>query len=597
MFCNHNQKSKFYRKYYKFNNKYPTSLFQDKKSLLFLSGKKITKNFQGTISITLNGYVTNSKKSRQELLNTKVDYDDENFIVQIYIIYGMEGLDKIEGNYSYLLYDSVNSRLLVVRSPISSYCIFYSMTNDNNINVSSDLKLLKDELSKTKLDEEYIANFIVHNENDFKETPFKGIYRIQQGSFLTVLPNKSKYKKFWRWHKSNKQIESAYEVEHEEYLRQLLFEVLSSHIKDITDVGAHLSGGIDSSSIVSILAKIKPLQNIHTISKVFPGDTNADERYFIDKVVKDKKLINHQINLNNAWFLKDIDRIHEIEEPSTDLLFFSQDKIVYDYIASQQIKHVLTGEGGDHLFDMIPFFLIDILKSKKLPYIIPTVIKWAKEFNRSVYWVIKTFLLGESKRKYTERWNIDTGVRRDELMLYTIPPWLNKSYVKKNNLIERCFSEKSDKGFKNHLLMIIPGHMKVVWSAKHFYKIYGIETRHPLLDQRILSFLLNLPLDKYMYPSKKFKPLLTEALKNDLPAEIYHRNSKADFTSRLYKGIREEQLVIRKLTTNMLLEELDILDGEMFRDSLTRWRLGFFGDIRSLFTILSLELWLRKNLL
>lgn len=264
-------------------------------------------------------------------------------------------------------------------------------------------------------------------------------------------------------------------------------------------VGSCFSGGLDSSSIVSLMTKLlQNNDNITTFSSVYPG-FERDESYYIDKQVERLSIKNKKNNPAAEDLKSDIeDYIYYQEEPTRSTSQYSQ-YCVMKLAGKNNYKVLLDGQGSDEMLAGYPYFFgyyfYELLKKLK---------------------IIKKHYL--SKR------------------FSFINPEILKTWKNKSSYFSTVFDEKGLKeNLISHVLYKLEELLK--WEDRNSMA-FSIETRVPFLDYRLVEFVLSLP-SSYIIRDGKTKAVLRDAMNGYIDREILERTDKIGFETPEDEWLRE----------------------------------------------------------
>lgn len=377
-----------------------------------------------------------------------------------------------------------------------------------------------------------------------------------------------------------------------EYI-EMFFELYKNSVKNTMDIdqpiGVALSGGLDSSSFVSLGYHINPLVDFRTYSYTFEEYERGNEDIYIKSLLDMYPTKSTFIKADNLWYLKGdfLDIVGNLDEPYPHFndAFMSE---IPNRLNQEGIKILISGIYGDHvLASNIKQFALLI---KKLKF----------------YTLIREY----------QSW-IRTGVKFKKLLIdysilplfnnkkCNIPPWLNEN-IKKNGNYEEVINDTSilnnywdEAGLSRYLKKLMYG-VGTEW-INDFFKSKGVEIRLPFLDYKLIEFMVGVPDNLKMKPGVT-KYLLRESFEGILPEKIRNRKGKSDHEYLIQKGFKKEWEQISEYSDFKMLKELGYINPNYdYQQHFDNYYLGFtvekntnFGD---LMRVLSLEVWLRsKNL-
>ncbi|MEM2121963.1 MAG: asparagine synthase (glutamine-hydrolyzing), partial [Candidatus Woesearchaeota archaeon] len=241
--------------------------------------------------ITYNGEIYNHKKLREELIRKGYKFNsrtDTEVILYAYREWGFNCVQKFNGMWAFAVYDKDKNILFLSRDRFGVKPLYYYF-DDKHFIFSSEIKAILTCGVKRKANDEIIFDYLFYNLIDHcEETFFKGIKRLMPGNNLIfyIDENKIKIKEYYNLKERLKF--KKYKIQNYEELKNLFFTSVKRRLISDVPVGSCLSGGIDSSSIVCTMRKLKKNAEIKTFSLSFPGE-NIDETKYQKMVIEKTK--------------------------------------------------------------------------------------------------------------------------------------------------------------------------------------------------------------------------------------------------------------------------------------------------------------------
>jgi asparagine synthase (glutamine-hydrolysing) len=298
------------------------------------------------IVLSFNGEIYNYKNLiKTENLICQTSSDSE-VIIRLYQKYQYEFLDKLNGAFSFCLYDIKQDIFFCARDRYGKKP-FYYFAKDNKFIFSSMIKPIIEilgyipKLNKIALSQ-YLQFFTPLTPNTF----YQDILKLDKSSFLIYQNGKLQIKKYYKIKKYKKISDETTALQS---IEKVLEDSINSRLVSDVEVGSLLSGGIDSSLISSLYTKISG-HNIKTFSVGYEDYLKYSELSYANIVAKDIKSEHYPLVINQKDF---IDSLHSVlqnlEEPHADpasIPLF----LLTNLVKQVGIKTVLSGEGSDELF-------------------------------------------------------------------------------------------------------------------------------------------------------------------------------------------------------------------------------------------------------
>ena len=496
---------------------------------LIINGSNIKNTLikKNGILFLFSGNVYNLKN------NKKKNFLKINYILSQYLKYGVSFIKKLDGNFSILILNLKNDKLITVRDRHGSNILFY-YNKKNILYIFTKIKFLKKNyLLELKPNWELIKIYIFKNYRysyGSQESFFKDIYLFKNNSINFFKRQKFTSVNLFTFKINNNQNSDLKKIK-TDFLR-LLSESFKNRYFDFSGKKAFLlSGGLDSPTISAIGSKITKSQ-IKTYSigykklKQNKKELFYDETFLIKKIIKFNKFESKFIFPNAKNFKNIFTEMLDVhDEPISSPTWYSH-FLLCKKLYKDKIKCVFGGDGGDHilagLYDDIPYFLADLKFRKAQKLFDYELKKWIKMHNHSIYKknekIFKTYL----KKCFNPK-------QKGKILNYT---W-DEDLMRKNNQ----YIDLLKKNVKIKKINKFPSLTKSFLKSKliqdlHFtssppstraeipnFSEFGIECRSVFLDENVVKFCWNLPIT-LMIKDGYTKWLIRHSLKNYLPSEV-----------------------------------------------------------------------------
>ena len=574
------------------------SLGHTRLSIIDLSekGRQPMSNEDGTIWITYNGETYNFMDLKKELEANHCFYSDTDteVLIHAYEEYGLDFIKKLRGMFAFALYDSLKKKLILARDPIGKKPIYYYWDGERFI-FASEIKAILEAGIKREIDRKGLCAYLAFQYTIGRNTLFKGVKKLLGGEMM-VFDLKTKKIVIQNYWDVKEDIENGTEDYFIKKLRTLLEE--SAKLRMIADVpiGAFLSGGIDSSTVVS-LAKPYVDGDFHTFSLGF-GDVFSELDY-VKAVAENLDVVYHEIVVEPKEIIKEINRITWFyDEPIGDSAIIAIYFLAKE--ARKYVKVVLAGEAGDELFGGYPNYKVNLKAYGyyKLPGFFRSILKDVVSLSPKkgdIYSNKMEWYLNYAAQKDFDMAHLYTtrvsGMNEDELKYYG-------NFRFDDNLIVR------NKGIKNKLNRLLMLDCKNTLPEKYLMKAdkatmaNAIEERLPLMDRDIAEFAFRIP-PKLKIKNGIEKYILRMAVKDLIPKKVFERGKQTfgvPFNCWIRDDLREfaEQKLndgglIRQIfgesKTKKIMRGIDKLEGGHLKHG---WR---FHQASVVWNLFALEVW------
>ena len=314
------------------------------------SGHQPLSNENGTVWIVFNGEIYNYRELRKFLLNKGHVFrtqTDTEVIVHLYEELGPQCLEKLRGMFAFAIWDENTKTLFLARDRVGIKPLYYSLI-DNSIVFASEIKaILADPAIKRNLAPEIIDRFLTFLYVPGEETLLKGICKLAPGHYLLAKDGKTEIRQYWdlRFVTPSERL-SLRDAENE--LSSLLAEAVELHMIADVPVGVLLSGGVDSTAVLSCAAE-KTDKEISTFTVGFADSGFTDERPYARLAAETFGSRHYDMTITASDFAAFLPQyVWHMEEPVCEppaVALYYVSKLARNYV-----KVLLSGEGGDEAF-------------------------------------------------------------------------------------------------------------------------------------------------------------------------------------------------------------------------------------------------------
>jgi asparagine synthase (glutamine-hydrolysing) len=565
-------------------------------------GHQPLSNEDETVWIVFNGEIYNYQELRLFLLSKghlfKTESDTE-VIVHLYEEFGEACVGKLRGMFGFAIWDERRKSLFLARDRVGIKPLYYLLSGTSLLFASEMKAILADPEVKPEVLPGMIDRLLMFNFLPGEDTLLRGIRKLPPGSYLLAKDGKIEIKQYWDLHfpKSGLSLPDA-----EEQLSVLLEESVRLHMISDVPVGFLLSGGVDSTAMLS-MAVGKTDRRLSTFTVGFSEKGVTDERPFARLAAKKYGAEHHELTISSKDFEDFLPQyVWHMEEPVCE-----PPAVAMYYVskfAKNSVKVLISGEGGDEAFGGYQVYrnLLWLERFKRL--IKPlrgAVSSGALALNR----VIHSDKIG----KYGPLLNVPfesfyysgTSNRHnffdqhfEKLYSREFAPLVNrelsgsvvKRYVKNGNigdLVNRMLYVDTKTWLPDDLLL----------KADKMTMANSIELRVPFLDHKVLEFAASLP-GSYKVRGFTTKYILKKLLSERIPPEILNRK-KVGFPVPIANWLRTD---LKGWVRELLLDRETLARGYFDRGCIEY--LISQNDVRGgvyskeIFSLVVLELWHRE---
>jgi asparagine synthase (glutamine-hydrolysing) len=519
----------------------------------------------GRYVLVYNGEIYNFIELRNELSSLGFTFNssgDTEVLLKSLIAWGPAVLPRLEGMFAFGFVDKGANTLLLARDAFGIKPLYWTVF-DESIAFASEITALQTLTSRTySVDYERACQYLLYGWHDFdSRTLLDGINSLEPGSYLTrsLLTGATNTRQWWA-PRIEPTFEGSFEVATEKF-RELLFESVKLHLRSDVPVGAALSGGMDSSTIIGVARAIDPNAEIHTFSYI-DSDPRWSEESWVDLVSESFRTISHKVRLDDREPNREeiLDAIRYQGEPFASSSILAQYK-VFQEAHRVGIKVTLDGQGADEMlagYHGFPQFRMRSLLEASAPIEAMRFARnWSKWPGRTLSGLLVStfaeFMPGLRDNYGAMRLSSALGLTAkggEEFISDSMPHIRAPRFdVHPSNKGRRLSEELRHAlgGKRLGQLMRVADRNSMRWS---------VESRVPFLYKPLVEFCLSLPEDYLVSPDGETKSILRHAVRGIVPDQILDRRDKIGFKAsnaawakalsqdgRLFKGLDKVSFV------------------------------------------------------
>ncbi len=572
-------------------------------SIIDLStGAQPLSNEDGTVWVVYNGEIYNFKQLRKDLLSKGHvfrTYSDTEVIVHLYEDYGEACVSKLQGMFAFALWDARYQILLIARDRVGIKPLYY-VVNAQRLSFASEIKaLIADPDLKLEVDAQAVDKLLTYFYIPGRETLLRNVYKLEPGHYLTVRNSRVQIKKYWDLRFAAPLWKGNVDAAVAE-LTDLIQETVRDHMISDVPVGVLLSGGLDSTSLLSFAVQDRT-EDVKTFTIGFAGAGVVDERPYARLAARVFGNKHYETTITAREFLDFLPKyVWHMEEPvceppAVSLYYVSK-------TAREHVKVLLSGEGGDEAFagyrNYRNIVWMERARAAAGACAKPTarLLRWAAcaAAHRGLANYSRLMNLSLGQYYYSRTSGPFSGFNRIKPALYTNEFCGRVSAARSHEFVRSLFAEVQNQPALNQMLYVdtktwLPDDLLV--KADKMTMANSVELRVPLLDHKILEFAARLPAD---YKIKGFttKYILRRAFRGRVPRAILSRK-KVGFATPFAGWLLNE---LREFTHDVLTDRRTLERGyfnkQQFAAFLNR-AAGDEGYANEVFSLITLELWHR----
>ncbi|HOX41072.1 MAG TPA: asparagine synthase (glutamine-hydrolyzing) [bacterium] len=554
--------------------------------------------------IVFNGEVYNYLELREELIKKGHQFStksDTEVILKMYKQYDIDFIEKLNGMFAFILFDKARNRIISARDHFGIKPLYYFLGDDVLLYASEIKALLLHPAVVPEPNYDVMAEYLTFQFILDDLTLFKGIKKVLPGhcQIIDLQTMKTRTIKYWapQFTVDTSHTESYFITK----LKQLLEDTVRIQMRSDVPMGTYLSGGMDSSIVTCMAAKMTPL-GLETFTGAFAEGTKFNEIKYAREVATACGARMHTVIATCKDFIELMPKlIYHLDEPVAGPGVFPQ--YIVSRLAAQKVKVVLGGQGGDEIFGGYARYIVAYLEQALKGAIFET-----NEEGEHIVSLQSILPNLPSLKQYIpltqEFWRQEAFEAMDKRYFRLIDrngraqEFFSKEFLinyDKKQLFERfqhLFNHPDTKSYYNKMthfdmLASLPALLQV---EDRVSMAVSLESRVPLLDRRIVDLIASMP------PAMKFKGaetkyILKKAVGELLPTSILERKDKMGFPVPLH--------IWAKNQAKDFFYDILLSDSSRQRGIFNQWQIKQlvnsereFG--RQLWGILCIELWFRE---
>lgn len=514
-------------------------------------GKQPMTTEDGLLTIVLNGAIYNYFELRRQLIQLGHpihSYSDTEILLYAYRHWGDDCVNHLLGMFAFAIWDKKNRKLFCARDRIGIKPFYYFFTEDKFVFASEIKAILAEGTLTATSNPEGLKDYLTFQFCLGEKTLFKDILKLQPGHCLTIEIDQQRLslnmRPYW---------DVTYEIDttHDETwfvdnLAILIEDAISMHLRSDVPLGAHLSGGLDSSFVVSQAAKLLTDERIKTFTGAFNHGHQFDETSYARLVAEASNTNYFEIYIPEQDFSNILPRLmYMMDEPVAGPGLIPQYYVSQK--AAEQVKVVLGGQGGDEIFIGYSRYMVAYLEKALLGAIDETM-------NQSKYAVsleslvpnlsllknyrpmLKQFwsngLFDSHDKRYFNLIDRSTQMKSviaTDALTGDYSPFASFQSIFNREGLHSLINQMTYFDLKASLPALLHVEDRTSMAA-------SIESRVPLLDHRIIEFMARIP-PNIKFAGGRMKHLFKEAVRNTIPTPILARKDKMGFPTPISQWV------------------------------------------------------------
>lgn len=523
-------------------------------------------------TIIYNGEIYNYLEIRDELFSRGYQFKnrcDTEVILAAYDCYKEECLQYFDGMFAFAIWDNKEQTLFMARDRFGEKPFFYWHDAAQGFYFASEMKALWAAGIEKEIDQQVLLYYLAIGLSQFpaekEKTFYKHIRSLPPAHYIKwdITQPAFTVKEYWDIDR-HMQKDRGEEKTLEEF-RSLFFTSIKRRLRSDVWIGTSLSGGLDSSSIVSVINNIITTEDYKSFSAVFPG-YEKDESAYIAEVATAFGLDDYYIAPTAGDFVNDLDMLcYHHEQPFGSASVYTQ-YAVCKLAKQHNTKVLLDGQGADETLagyhKYLHWYLQESLARQKFSTFIKE--KAALQKNKLLLnWSYKNYISAYAPALTA------SALRKRQYKALTGNNELTEDFIRSFNIADKIY--KPEVSRLNDILYFDTmqhGLDELLRIADRNAMSHGIEMRLPFLSHELVEFIFSLP-STYKIRNGYTKWLLRESVKYIIPSSIVWRKDKVGFEPPQKSWMDDPALIERIVDAKKKLADAGILKKEI-ADGITR---------------------------
>lgn len=481
--------------------------------------------------ITFNGEIYNYLELRDELRGLGYRFrsqSDTEVLLAAYRQWGSKALTRLVGMFAFAVVDMQTRKVFLARDCFGIKPLYYALWQEGFAFASEIKPLLELPGVTREINARRLYDYLCGGITDHGgETMFAAVKQLPAAHYMELQlenPRIATAVRYWDidW---TQRAELSFDAASTR-LRDLFVDNVRMHLRSDVPVGAALSGGIDSSSIVSVMRLLDPKLDIHTFSYIADDPALSEERW-VDIVSRQMRTVVHKVRLGAEELQGDVDSLIEAQgEPFMSTSMYAQWRI-FQAARKAGIKVMLDGQGADELLGGYASHRAAMLAGLVGQGRVLDAQRLARSMSGAFGWPKALALaIGRTLPDWIQS-TIRTVTGRN-----TVPEWINAPWFEARGIDTR---EPAVKVGRRSLMRELYRTLTEtsVPMLLHYEDrnsmAFSIESRVPFLTPALAQFLFSLPAEYLVAVDGTSKTVFRRAMRGIVPDQVLERRDKVGF--------------------------------------------------------------------
>jgi asparagine synthase (glutamine-hydrolysing) len=513
-------------------------------------------------------------------------------------------LDSVNGKFVFALWDERAQRLILGRDRLGIQPLFYCDNGEQLMFSSSLRSLMATGWIQKQLNYDVALEYLLYCYNPSDQTLLQNVYKLPAGHLLSVDCTGTALNRYWQLSFANPYVKT--EAQYCEEIPALIQDAVQIRMDRDRLPGVLLSGGIDSSTMVSLTSRLSS-DPVSTFSFRCQGRSYDESRYA--RLVAQQYGTHHtEVSYQSHDLHRIAKAVQAMDEPLCDI-GIEIGTFILGQAAQGQVSYVFSGEGGDELFGGHPVYIADKVATV-IDRIPPAIVNPIAQLLQHLPDSDQKKNLQVKLKRFAYSLSFPTDLLSHRWRVYYKPQEFSQLCT--SDFLSACHLDRIFDSMLKHtqdtdgLDCLSRSLYSDYWTLVSFYlrrlellQAFGIENRLPLLDHRLVEYAAKIPSHLKIRGFSDIKYIYKQALVGLLPDEILFNRPKLGHSVPMKNWMREDALIqtwMEEILCKSTIESRGLFNADFIKRSLDEHLRKTHNHSHRLWSLLVLELWIRTYL-
>ena len=511
--------------------------------------------------IIYNGEVYNYLELRAELEREGVVFrtaTDTEVVLAAYRAWGASALTRFNGMWAFAIWDRHRGELFLARDRVGKKPLYYARAEDGALYFASEIKALTSAGLRLGIDPQAAYDFLTQGTYGHLGGRgfFTGLRQLPAGHWMKVTQDGTEIQRYWEFPIVARRDRVPYDAAFIKRFRDLFFDAVRLRLRSDVPVGATLSGGLDSSTIATVVNALTHGAPFHLFTAQFPGTGCDESRYFDAVVDRIAHPLVHRVELPREGWLERLRRVlHHQEEPFGDTSILAHFSLM-EAARAAGVPVLLSGQGGDELLlgypSMVQAYLGSMLARGRVAQAMREARAWSGGREQSLGHILRAATMHALPLPLRDRVRAAVLGRR---------PTIASRHLRDRISLGRFAHDPRRSSLDSYLEQVFSRFAlpHLVHYDDRNAMAFSIEGRMPFLDHRLVELMAGATYDALFHEGQT-KRVLRDAFRDLLPPSVLERRDKIGFYTPLASQLCAAAAEIRAFMTRGRVAHVGVVD-------------------------------------